>query len=96
MTPTIGFAQYEVQHNDEKVKLYDLGGLKSFRDAWRHYYDDSYGVIYVIDCSQQDRFDENRQVLQNLLQDEKIQNKPFLMFAFIILLKIFEDIFFLV
>jgi signal recognition particle receptor subunit beta len=84
VTPTVGFAQYEVQHNGRKIRLYDLGGSKNFRDAWRHYYDDCYGFIYLIKCSQDDRFDENHEVFQRLLQEEKIQNKPILMYALII------------
>ena len=79
VTPTIGFAQYEVQHRSEKIRLYDLGGSINFRDAWRHYYDDCYGFIYIIEYSQENRVDENREVFQRLLREEKIQNKPILM-----------------
>jgi len=57
-----------------------LGGIKTFRESWRHYYDDPYGFIYVIDSSEQNRLDENREVLKQLLQEEKIQNKPILMY----------------
>jgi GTPase SAR1 family protein len=82
VTPTVGFAQYEVQHNSRKVQLYDLGGSKGFRDSWRHYYDDCYGFIYIIECSEESRFDENREVFQQLLKKENIQNKPILMYLF--------------
>jgi GTPase SAR1 family protein len=57
-----------------------LGGGKSFREAWRHYYDDAYGFIYVIDSSKQNRFDENREELIRLLQEDKVKNKPILMY----------------
>lgn len=57
-----------------------MGGSISFREAWRHYYADCYGFIYVIDCSTEDRFDENRQVFQRLLEEEKVHNKPILMY----------------
>ena len=77
--PTVGFAQYEITYTNEKIKLYDLGGGINFRASWRHYYDDAHGLIYVIDSSDQDRFDENREVLKQLLQEEKIKNKPILL-----------------
>jgi GTPase SAR1 family protein len=82
VSPTVGFAQYEVQHNSRKVKLYDLGGSENFRDSWRHYYDDCYGFIYIIECSEENRFNENREVFQQLLEKENIQNKPILMYLF--------------
>ncbi len=72
-----------------------MGGIKTFREAWRHYYDDSYGLIYVIDSSEQTRLDENREVLKQLLQEEKIQNKPILMYKIFSFKKIFKDILFL-
>lgn len=80
MVPTIGFAQYEITHTNEKIILYDLGGKETIRGFWRHYYDDAYGFIYVIDSSKEDSFDENREVLKQLLQEEKIKNKPILLY----------------
>ncbi len=57
-----------------------MGGKDTFREAWRHYYDDAYGLIYVIDSSEENRLDENCEVLKKLLQEEKIQNKPILLY----------------
>jgi GTPase SAR1 family protein len=79
VTPTIGFVPYELIHKNEKIKLYDLGGDATFRESWRHYFDDSYGFIYVVDSSEQTRLDENHVELKQLLQEEKVQNKPILM-----------------
>ncbi len=77
--PTVGLDHYEIINTNEKIKLYDFGGAKSFRDAWHHYYDESYGFIYVIDSSEQNRLDENRQVLKRFLQEQKVKNKPILL-----------------
>jgi hypothetical protein len=57
-----------------------LGGAKTFREAWRHYYDDAYGFVYVLDSSEGDRLAENRDVLKRLLQEEKVKGKPILMY----------------
>ena len=70
---------YEITYADEKIKLYDFGGAKTFRDVWHLYYDEPYGFIYVIDSSEQNRLDENRQVLKQFLQEEKVKNKPILL-----------------
>ena len=79
VTPTVGFSQTEITHKNEKIKLIDLGGAKTFREAWRHYYDDAYGFVYVLDSSEEERLPENREVLKRLLQEEKVKGKPILM-----------------
>jgi GTPase SAR1 family protein len=79
VTPTIGYSQSEITHKNDKIKLIDLGGAKTFREAWRHYYDDAYGFVYVLDSSEEDRLGENRDVLKKLLQEEKVKGKPILM-----------------
>jgi GTPase SAR1 family protein len=56
-----------------------LGGAKTFREAWRHYYDDAYGFVYVLDSSEEVRLSENRDVLKRLLKEEKVKGKPILM-----------------
>ena len=79
MSPTVGYSQTDIVHKNEKIKLIDLGGGKTFREAWRHYYDDAYGFIYVLDSSETDRLGENQDVLKRLLQEEKVKGKPILM-----------------
>ncbi|CAF0828943.1 unnamed protein product [Rotaria sordida] len=81
VTPTIGYSQTEVTHKNERIKLIDLGGAKTFREAWRHYYDDAYGFVYVLDSSEESRLGENRDVLKKLLQEEKVKGKPILILA---------------
>lgn len=70
-----------------------MGGLKTFREAWRHYYDDPHHFIYVIDSSEEDRHDEHRQVLKRLLREEKIQNKSILMYKICLFSHTFIKIF---
>lgn len=80
VAPTVGFSQTEITHRNERIKLIDLGGAKTFREAWRHYYDDAYGFVYVLDSSEENRLSENRDVLKRLLQEEKVKGKPILMY----------------
>ncbi|CAF1574488.1 unnamed protein product [Rotaria magnacalcarata] len=81
VTPTVGYSQTEITHKNERIKLIDLGGAKTFREAWRHYYDDAYGFVYVLDSSEENRLGENRDVLKKLLQEEKVKGKPILILA---------------
>lgn len=77
--PTVGYSDSDIVHRNERIKLIDLGGAKNFRDAWRHYYADSYGFVYVLDSSEEERLKENQDVFRQLLQEEKVKGKPILM-----------------
>lgn len=79
IAPTMGYSQSEINHEKGKIKLIDLGGGKNFRDVWHHYYDDAHGFVYVLDSSEPDRINENRDVLKRLLQEDKVKGKPILM-----------------
>ena len=41
-----------------KVTIWDLGGQASFRKIWEHYYEQTNGVIFMIDSSDEERFIE--------------------------------------
>ncbi|KAK2961293.1 putative ADP-ribosylation factor [Blattamonas nauphoetae] len=49
--PTIGFNVEEVQFENLKMTIWDVGGQKRIRQLWSHYYEGAHGVVYVVDCS---------------------------------------------
>ena len=38
--------------------IWDVGGLDKIRPLWRYYYSNTKGLIYVIDSTDKERFDE--------------------------------------
>jgi hypothetical protein len=38
VTPTVGFANQTVKQGKLALTVYDLGGGKTFRGIWKHYY----------------------------------------------------------
>lgn len=78
VTPTVGFEPHQIQHNSNSIKLYDLGGGERVRDIWKHYLSESYGFIYVIDCSNRARINQNRTVFSNFVENSKVVGKPIL------------------
>ncbi|CAF1576068.1 unnamed protein product, partial [Didymodactylos carnosus] len=81
VTPTLGYCLSHITHKNGKINLVDLGGVSTFRDSWKHYYDDSHGFIYVIDSSEMERIEENQSVFEKLLQEDKVKGKPILILA---------------
>jgi GTPase SAR1 family protein len=66
--------------NEQRVKIIDVSGAKRFRqNSWAQFYDQIHGLIFVIDASEKSRIDENQETLDELLQHEKLTDKPILM-----------------
>lgn len=43
-----------------RFKAWDLGGHEAARKTWRNYVSDVDGIIYLVDASNQQRFEESR------------------------------------
>ena len=79
--PTLGFNIEQIEYKNLKFKAWDLGGQTRFRQMWHHYYEHTDAVIFVIDSNDRDRFQESKQELHALLNQECLRNCPFLIFA---------------
>ncbi|XP_062506929.1 ADP-ribosylation factor-like protein 3 isoform X2 [Corticium candelabrum] len=56
-------------------------GQRKIRPYWRNYFDCTDILIYVIDSADRKRFEETGEELAHLLEDEKLQGVPLLVFA---------------
>ncbi|MCP9257211.1 ADP-ribosylation factor-like protein 13B [Dirofilaria immitis] len=61
-----------------EIIAYDLGGGSGIRSIWKNYYPEVFGVIYVIDGSERKRIEESGRLLKDVISDEDLHNKPFL------------------
>lgn len=79
--PTLGFNLEEISYKHLTFKAWDLGGQTRFRQMWHHYYEDTDAVIFVVDSQDRERFKEAKIELEALLNQEKLRDVPFLIFA---------------
>jgi GTPase SAR1 family protein len=63
------------------LNVWDIGGQKAIRPYWKNYYDNTDGLVYVVDSSDDKRLSECTEELQSLLSEESLQNVPLLVFA---------------
>lgn len=79
--PTIGFNVESLQYKNVKFNLWDIGGQKKIRLLWRHYLDQSNGLIYIIDSTDEERIEEAKEELDYLLSSESLKGVPLLVYA---------------
>jgi len=58
--PTIGFNVETVEYKKIKFTVWDIGGQDKIRPLWRHYYQGTHAVIFVVDSTDKDRLDGSK------------------------------------
>ncbi|KAL1524362.1 hypothetical protein AB1Y20_019259 [Prymnesium parvum] len=79
--PTVGLNIGRMQVERCKLIFWDLGGTPALRSLWENYYSEAHGLIFVVDTSDHDRFEEARDTLQLLLNHPDLAAIPLLVFA---------------
>jgi ADP-ribosylation factor-like protein 2 len=80
--PTLGFNIKTLSFKSiYQLNLWDVGGQKSIRAYWRNYFEQTDGLIWVVDSSDRHRLDLCREELDNLLHQERLSGASLLVFA---------------
>jgi len=72
--PTIGFNVETVQYKNINFTVWDVGGQDKIRPLWRHYYNNTEGIIYVVDSNDGKRVDEAALELQKILREDELRD----------------------
>ena len=68
--PTIGFNVETVDYKNISFTVWDVGGQDKIRNLWRHYYQNTQGLIFVVDSNDKARIEDARNELHKMLQEE--------------------------
>eukprot|EP00112_Aurelia_sp_Birch-Aquarium-sp1_P008910 Seg1996.1 transcript_id=Seg1996.1/GoldUCD/mRNA.D3Y31 product="ADP-ribosylation factor" protein_id=Seg1996.1/GoldUCD/D3Y31 len=81
--PTIGFNVETVTPvKNVTFTVWDVGGQEKIRQLWRHYYQGSDGLLFVVDSSDIARLAEAKQELMNIiLHEDMTQTCPVVILA---------------
>eukprot|EP01084_Bolivina_argentea_P164714 286331_1 len=80
LLPTYGFTRHimPIKFKNYEISLFDLGGSVTIRGYWDNYYSEVHCIIFVIDSSDADRFEEVSQKFTSFTQHQNLENKPIL------------------
>ncbi|RZF37295.1 ADP-ribosylation factor 2 [Nilaparvata lugens] len=79
--PTIGFNVETVEYKNICFTVWDVGGQNKIRPLWRHYFQNTQGLIFVVDSSDRERMDEAAKELQYMMQEDELRDAVVLIFA---------------
>lgn len=67
--PTIGFNVETVEYKNISFTVWDVGGQDKIRPLWRHYFQNTQGLIFVVDSNDRERITEAEQELQSMVSN---------------------------
>jgi len=79
--PTIGFNVETVEYKNINFTVWDVGGQDKIRPLWRHYFQNTQGLIFVVDSNDRDRSAEARDELHRMLNEDELRSAVLLVFA---------------
>ena len=81
VSPTLGFNIKTMQYKRYLVNLWDVGGQKTIRSYWRNYYEETDGLIWVVDSADRRRMEDCKEELHRILKEEKLLGATLLVLA---------------
>eukprot|EP00002_Diphylleia_rotans_P020879 TRINITY_DN405_c0_g3_i2.p2 TRINITY_DN405_c0_g3~~TRINITY_DN405_c0_g3_i2.p2 ORF type:complete len:189 (-),score=39.54 TRINITY_DN405_c0_g3_i2:262-756(-) len=79
--PTIGFNVETVEYKKISFTVWDVGGQDKIRPLWRHYFQNTQGIIFVVDTNDRERMKEACEELHRMLNEEELRDAVLLVFA---------------
>ena len=80
--PTIGFNVETVTPvKNVTFTVWDVGGQDKIRPLWKHYFNNTEGLVYVVDSSDRARISESKDELNWILESDEMRGVPVVILA---------------
>eukprot|EP00889_Picochlorum_renovo_P005368 jgi/Picre1/32398/NNA_007744.t1 len=77
----VGLDAATVEYKNISFTVWDVGGQDKIRPLWRHYFQNTQGLIFVVDSNDRDRIGEARDELHRMLNEDELRDAVLLVFA---------------
>ena len=84
----LGFNVETVEYKNISFTVWDVGGQDKIRPLWRHYYQNTQGIIFVVDSNDRERIDDSsgsdnsaKEELHRMLAEDELRDAVVLVFA---------------
>ena len=78
ISPTLGFTINTLKHGNYTINLWDIGGQTTIRSYWKNYFEQTDGVVWVVDSSDKLRLKDCKDELHSLLKQDKLAGSTLL------------------
>jgi small GTP-binding protein len=79
--PTIGFNVEVIEYKNITFTVWDIGGQDKIRTLWRLYFQETQGLIFVVDSNDRERIQEAKDELYRLLKEDELKRAALLVLA---------------
>ncbi|XP_013358704.1 PREDICTED: ADP-ribosylation factor 2-like isoform X1 [Chinchilla lanigera] len=79
--PHLRFNVETVEYKNISFTVWDVGGQDKIRPLWRHYFQNTQGLIFVADSNDRERVSEAREELTRMLAEDELRDAVLLVFA---------------
>ncbi|CAF3628143.1 unnamed protein product [Rotaria sp. Silwood1] len=79
--PTIGFNVETLEFKNLSLTTWDVGGRDKIRPLWRHYYQNTNAIVFVVDSNDRERINDASEQLHSMINEDELRDKPLLILA---------------
>uniref|UniRef100_A0A672GAS7 ADP-ribosylation factor 4 n=1 Tax=Salarias fasciatus TaxID=181472 RepID=A0A672GAS7_SALFA len=76
-----GFNVETVEYKNICFTVWDVGGQDKIRPLWRHYFQNTQGLIFVVDSNDRERVAESAEELLKMIQEDELKDAVLLVMA---------------
>lgn len=80
-SPTMGVEIQKMEFKKFIITFWDVGGSNSSKPYWQNYFDSINIVMWVIDSSDTEKFEESKNELESILLNDKLANASLIVVA---------------
>lgn len=81
ITTTVGLNIGQIDVEGVTLSFWDLGGQQELQSLWDKYYEESHGLIYVIDSNDRERMQESKIIFDTMIGSDHLKGIPLLILA---------------